>query len=326
MINLQLNESPFSPPQNVVDAAKKGLKNINRYSELEYLNELKQLLADYNDIAPQRITLSPGSDLLLRNIIDSFSKNRKIITINPSFFSISHQALKLAKKLIKIQLVPQNFALKPELILSELDGPTLIILDNPNNPTGTILLDENLIENILQNPNSVLLVDEAYFEFSKQTFAGLIEQYPNLAILRTMDKAFSLAGLRLGYLLAGDFFRANFLDFPKFLSVPALLAGIEALKNPEYVFENVEKIIAERERVQEELHKLNIEVFPGKGNFLLIKSDAPDFEQKIVESGVLIRSLSEEWLSDFYRVSIGLPKENDAFLSAISPFSLSHQA
>ncbi len=318
LINLQANENPFLPPENVMEAAKKGLKNINRYSELEYLNELKQLLADYNDISPQRITLSPGSDLLLRNIINIFSKNRKIITINPSFYSISRQALKFANKLIKIQLVPQNFVLKPELILYELDNPTLIIIDNPNNPTGAVLLDENLIENILQSPNALLLIDEAYFEFSKQTFAGLIEQYPNLAILRTMDKAFSLAGLRLGYLLAGDSFKNKFSDFPKFLPTPTLFAGIEALKNPEYVFENVEKIIAERERVKEELHKLNIEVFPSKGNFLLIKSNAPDFEQKMVEKGILIRSLSEEWLSDFYRVSIGLPKENDAFLLAIS--------
>ena len=317
LINLQSNENPFLPPKNVIEAAKKGLKNINRYSELEYLNELKQLLADYNDISPQRITLSPGSDLLLRNIIDTFSKNRKIITINPSFFSIFHQALKFANKLIKIQLVPQNFALKPELILYELDDPTLIILDNPNNPTGAILLDENLIENILQSPNVLLLIDEAYFEFSKQTFAGLIERYPNLAILRTMDKAFSLAGLRLGYLLAGDAFKNNFLDFPKFLPTPTLFAGIEALKNPKYVFENVEKIIAERERVKEGLRKLNIEVFPSKGNFLLIKSNVPDFEQKIIEKGILIKSLSEEWLSDFYRVSIGLPKENDTFLLAM---------
>lgn len=317
LINLQSNENPFLPPKNVIEAAKKGLKNINRYSELEYLNELKQLLADYNDISPQRITLSPGSDLLLRNIINTFSKNRKIITINPSFFSIFHQALKFANKLIKIQLVPQNFALKPELILYELDDPTLIILDNPNNPTGAILLDENLIENILQSPNVLLLIDEAYFEFSKQTFAGLIERYPNLAILRTMDKAFSLAGLRLGYLLAGDAFKNNFLDFPKFLPTPTLFAGIEALKNPKYVFENVEKIIAERERVKEGLRKLNIEVFPSKGNFLLIKSNVPDFEQKIIEKGILIKSLSEEWLSDFYRVSIGLPKENDTFLLAM---------
>ena len=317
LINLQSNENPFLPPKNVIEAAEKGLKNINRYSELEYLNELKQLLADYNDISPQRITLSPGSDLLLRNIINTFSKNRKIITINPSFFSIFHQALKFANKLIKIQLVPQNFALKPELILYELDDPTLIILDNPNNPTGAILLDENLIENILQSPNVLLLIDEAYFEFSKQTFAGLIERYPNLAILRTMDKAFSLAGLRLGYLLAGDVFKNNFLDFPKFLPTPTLFAGIEALKNPKYVFENVEKIIAERERVKEGLRKLNVEVFPNKGNFLLIKSNVPDFEQKIIEKGILIKSLSEEWLSDFYRVSIGLPKENDTFLLAM---------
>ena len=82
----------------------------------------------------------------------------------------------------------------------------------------------------MQIKNVLQLVDEAYYEFSKQTFAGLIKKYPNLAITRTMDKAFSLAGLRIGYLLAGDYFKDQFFDFPAFLSRPTLFAAIEALK------------------------------------------------------------------------------------------------
>ena len=137
----------------------------------------------------------------------------------------------------------------------------------------------------MQIKNVLLLVDEAYYEFSKQTFAGLIKKYPNLAITRTMDKAFSLAGLRIGYLLAGDYFKDQFSDFPAFLSRPTLFAAIE--------------------------------VFPGHANFILIKSKVPDFARKLMDSGIIIKDLSEEWLNGFYRISIGLPEENDALLSII---------
>ncbi len=233
-INLHMNENPYLPAESIRKAAVKGLGNVNRYSELKYLNEFKKLIGNYNNLPLDRVILSPGSDFLLREVINIFSKDRKIIMVNPSFFPVSQYAMKLARKLTKIQLSPPGFKLDHELILKELDEPTLLIIDNPNNPTGAILLDNRLVEKILQNKNTLLLVDEAYYEFSGQTFASLIEKYPNLAITRTMDKAFSLAGLRLGYLLAGDYFKDQFSDFPAFLSRPTLFAAIEALKNSEY--------------------------------------------------------------------------------------------
>jgi histidinol-phosphate aminotransferase len=310
-----MNENPYLPAEGIRKAAVKGMENINRYSELKYLNELKKLIGNYNNLPLDRVILSPGSDFLLREIINIFSEDRKIIMVNPSFFQVSQYAMKLARKLIKIQLSPPGFKLDPELILNELDEPTLLIIDNPNNPTGVSILDNKLVENILQNKNVLLLVDEAYYEYSGQTFAGLIKKYPNLAITRTMDKAFSLAGLRLGYLLAGDYFKDQFSDFPAFLSRPTLFAAIEALKNPEFVTENIKKIISEKARIEEELKKTGIEVFPGSANFILIKSKVPDFEKKLMDSGILIKNLSEEWLNGFYRISIGLPEENDILLS-----------
>lgn len=315
IINLYMNENPYLPAEGIRKAAVKGMENINRYSELKYLNELKKLIGNYNNLPLDRVILSPGSDFLLREIINIFSEDRKIIMVNPSFFQVSQYAMKLARKLIKIQLSPPGFKLDPELILNELDEPTLLIIDNPNNPTGVSILDNKLVENILQNKNVLLLVDEAYYEYSGQTFAGLIKKYPNLAITRTMDKAFSLAGLRLGYLLAGDYFKDQFSDFPAFLSRPTLFAAIEALKNPEFVTENIKKIISEKARIEEELKKTGIEVFPGSANFILIKSKVPDFEKKLMDSGILIKNLSEEWLNGFYRISIGLPEENDILLS-----------
>jgi len=312
-----MNENPYSPAKSIQKAAIKGLEKINRYSESKYLIELKELLGNYNNVPSDQIVLSHGSDMLLREIINIFSKGRKIIMVSPSFIPVTQYALKQASRLTKIQISPPHFKLDHNLLLNELNEPTLLIIDNPNNPTGKILIDDSLAKKILQNKNALLLVDEAYYEFSGQTFAGLIRKYPNLAITKTMDKAFSLAGLRLGYLLAGDYFIDQFSDFPAFLSKPTLFAAIEALKNPEYLTINVNKILSEKARVVKELTKIGIQVFSGSTNFILIKSKLPDFGKKLMNSGIIIKDLSEEWLNSFYRITIGLPEENDALLSII---------
>lgn len=317
MIKLNMNENPYLPPENVLKAARQGINNINRYSEIEYSNNLRDLLAFYNNTSSERIILSPGSEFILREVINIFSKDRKLIMTNPTFFPALEHAAKTAKKIIKYQISPPEFKLKQKVILDELYEPTLIIIDNPNNPTGKIVLDESFVEKILQNGNALLLVDEAYYEFAKYTFINLIEKYPSLAIARTMDKAFSLAGLRLGYIIAGDFFLTELSDFPKFLPTPTISAASEALKSQGYVSENIKRIIGERKRVENELDKLGVEVFPGETNFILIRCKIPNLAKKLLDKGIIIKDLSINWLDGFYRISIGLPEENDAFLLEI---------
>ncbi|HPE87390.1 MAG: aminotransferase class I/II-fold pyridoxal phosphate-dependent enzyme [Bacteroidales bacterium] len=318
ILKFNTNENPFSLVAHVQKAAIKGLKEINRYSELKYLYEFKTLLGNYNNVPSDNIVVNHGSDLLLREFINIFSKDRKIITVNPSFFPISKYALQQARKLTKIQLSPPDFKFNHHLLLNELNEPSLIVIDNPNNPTGKILADDNLVEKILQNENTLLLIDEAYYEFSGQTFAAMIKKYPNLAITRTMDKAFSLAGLRLGYLLIGDFFKDHFSDFPAFLSKPTLFAATEALKNPVYMTANVNKIMSEKTRLGNELAQIGIQVFQGSANFILIKSNLPDFGKRLMDAEILIKDLSDEWIEGFYRISMGLPEENNALLSIIT--------
>ena len=317
ILKFHANENPYLPGNDIQKAAQKGLGKINRYSELKYLIELKKHLGKYNNVPSDRIILSHGSDLLLREIINVFSKDRKIIMVSPSFFPVAQYALKQVRRLTRIQISPPDFKLDPIFLLNELNEPTLLIIDNPNNPTGKILIDDSLAEKILQNKNTLLLVDEAYYEFSLQTFASMIEKYPNLVITRTMDKAFSLAGLRLGYLLMGDYFKDHFSDFPTYLSTPTLFAAIEALKKPEYMTANVDKIMSEKIRVEKELLKTGIQIFQGDTNFILIKTKIPDFAKKLKDEWIMIKDLSEEWINGYYRITIGQPEENNSLLYII---------
>ena len=312
-----MNENPYPPPRRVIRAASRGLEEINRYADTDDMNKLREAIGSYNNISPDNVIVAPGSDFILREVIETFSSDRKIIMVNPSFLPALQCAREHAKKLVRIQLTPPNFKLNYDIILSEVKEPTLIIIDNPNNPTGALLLEEKKVKEMLENKNVLLLVDEAYYEFCGQTFLGLIKDYPNLAITRTLDKAFSLAGLRIGYLIGGSSFIKKFLDYQTFLPRPSVYAAIEALKDVNYMLENIEKLVKERERVKTELENIGCDVFPSNANFLLIKSTIPDLARRLRDYDILIKDLSSSWLSGFYRVSIGLPKENNLLLSTL---------
>ena len=316
-IKLNMNEMPYPPPRKVMEAAQKGLSNLNHYANPKDLELLRELLADYSSVSKKNIILSAGSDLLLREIIHVFSRGRKVIMVNPSFFPTAQCAKEFAKKLIKIQLRPPEFNLDADIITNETNEPSLAIIDNPNNPTGKILIDREMAEAILEDKNALLVVDEAYYEFSGITFADMVEEYTNIAVVRTLDKAFGLAGARIGYLIVGEDFLDAFSTFYSFLPQSSLYAAIETMRNPSYIKKNIELIIKERERVSKELEKMGFRVYPSITNFLLIKTNISDVARELKDRGVLVFDLSNQWLPGYIRVSIGTPKENDVFLSSV---------
>jgi len=313
-----MNEMPYLPPENVIRAAQEGLLNLNRYAEQKDLEYLRGLLADYSGVPEEHIMLSTGSDLLLREIVHSFSGGRKIVMVSPSFLPTVQAAKQFATKLVSIRLSPPEFVLKPELLLDEVKAPALVIIDNPNNPTGKILLEQQTVEGVLDNKNTFLVIDEAYFEFSGVTFAELVSDHPNLAITRTMDKAFSLAGARIGYLLAGSYFLDVFHSFYAFLPQSSLHAAIEALNCTEYMRKNVWLISEERERLQKKIEDLGTSVSSSSTNFLLIKTEIPDISVRLKNSGVLVSDVSSQFAPGSIRVSVGTREENDAFISGYS--------
>ena len=317
-IHLDMNEMPYLPPENVVRAAQKGLLNLNRYAEQKDLEHLKSLLADYSGVPEEHIVLSAGSDLLLREIVHSFSRGRKIVMVSPSFLPTVQAAKQFATKLVSIRLSPPEFVLKPELLLDEAEASALVIIDNPNNPTGKILLERPTVEAVLDHEDTFLVIDEAYFEFSGVTFADLVSDHPNLAITRTMDKAFSLAGARIGYLLVGNYFLDVFSSFYAFLPQSSLHAAVEALNCTEYVRKNVKLIVDERKRLQKKIEDLGTSVSSSSTNFLLIKTEIPDLSVRLKNSGVLVSDVSSQLAPGSIRISVGTREENDAFINEYS--------
>lgn len=320
-IRLHMNESPHPPPQNIIEAAREGLSTLNRYADPEDCERLRGLLADYAGVSKHHIILSPGSDLLLREMIYVFSKGRKIVMVSPSFFPTVQAAKRFATRRLSIRLSPPAFDLDLEPLLDELGEPSLVIIDNPNNPTGRMLLDRQAVEeivriaNIREHSETLLVIDEAYYEFSGVTFADMVEDHPHLAIIRTMDKAFSLAGARVGYGIVGEAFLDTLSSFYAFLPRPSLYAAMEALQDLDYIRKNVRRIIEERERLQQALDGLEARVYPSSTNFLLVRTRFPDVARRLKEVGIFVSDVSDQLPPGFIRVSVGAREENDAFIA-----------
>jgi len=322
-IRLNMNELPYLPPREVVAAAEKGLRELNRYANQADLELLRELLADYSAVKRDSVILGPGSDLLLREIVQVFSKNRKVIMPSPSFFPTVRSAKQFAQKFVSIRLRPPDFHLHKDMLFDELKEPSLLIMDNPNNPTGKVLLNQETVETILKFESVLLVVDEAYYEFSGATVAHMIEEYPNLAVTRSMDKAFSLAGARIGYILAGDIFLKELISFYTYLPQSSLYAAMEALRNPAYMRKNIQQVVDEKVRVLKVLDEQKVKVYRTSTNFLLIETGIPDIVGLLRERSVLVSDLSNQIFPGFIRVSIGKRDENDRFLKEYMSVSAS---
>jgi histidinol-phosphate aminotransferase len=241
-----------------------------------------------------------------------------VITVSPSFFPTVQAAKQFATEWLSIRLSPPAFDLNVNLLMEVLEGPSLVILDNPNNPTGRMLLDSSAVEALLQQDNVLVVIDEAYYEFSGVTFAARVADHTRLAIIRTMDKAFSLAGARVGYGIIGETFQDALSSFYAFLPRPSLYAAMEALKRPEEMRESVHRVVAERERLRRSLDELGVHVYPSSTSFLLVRSDVPDLVARLKDEGVLVADVSNQLPAGFFRVSIGRPGENDSLVDVLA--------
>lgn len=315
VVRLDKNEVPYSPPYQVVEAARKGLSDLNRYMDGGEQHTVCELLAAYTGVHSQHILLSPGSELLLREIVHIFSRKSQVVTVSPSFLPTVYTADRFAAKRLSIRLSPPDFKLDPVILLSEVDQFSLVVIDNPNNPTGQLLVSCDVLASIAKNHHVYIVIDEAYYEFSGITCVKLVEEHPNVCVVRTLDKAFGLAGMRIGYAVAGEqFIKALAIPF-MFLPKPSLCAAAQALRDTSYMQKNVNKIIEERSYLQQALNLSNTRVFPTYANFLLVKSCILDIVEQLKARNIWVSDLSNQLPQGYFRVTVGTHEENKSFIT-----------
>ena len=304
----------------------KNLK-INEYPDSDS-TVVRGMLAEDLGVSIDQIILGCGSDQIITLIINAFiDKGDKILIHTPTFdmYRITNQVA--GGVTLEVPL-GENFEFNcAEFIrVMKEEKPKIIFLTNPNNPTGGVIPKDEILQ-VIENSTGIVAIDEAYMEFYKDSAIDLVERYNNVVVLRTLSKAFGLAGARVGYSIASTELTEaiNRVKPPYNVSSIDQLAAKVCLENKEWSKEIIEEIIDERERVKDKLNKLcNIKVYNSEANFILFNiKNAKDIYEHLINKGVLIRYFGEQGpLAGCLRVSIGTKEQNDLFLKLLEDYVL----
>ena len=297
---------------------------LNRYPD-PLQNELREAIADFRQVEKDHVFTGVGSDEPIDLLIRIFCEpGNDSILITPPTYGMYKVSANINN--VNVQEVQLDETFQPDAgeILSRADDSVkLIFLCSPNNPTGNDY-DRTEILKLLELFNGIVVVDEAYIDFSRQeSMAGLIAQYPNLVVLQTLSKSFGLAGIRLGIALSSPLINRYLLRVKAPYNVNKLTAqaALEAFDYFDLVRINIEEIKKERERLAKGLGDIPAveTVFPSQANFLLFRiKNAHDVYRKLAEKGMIIRYRGDQpGCEECLRATVGLPDENDRLIRLI---------
>ncbi|AOY87100.1 histidinol-phosphate transaminase [Marinobacter salinus] len=322
LVKLNTNENPFGPSPKVIEAIQAELNdNLRLYPDPEG-ESLCQAIADYHNLKPEQVFLGNGSDEVLAHIFYGLFQHGEPILFPDITYSFYPVYCGLYR--IEGQKVPltDGFEINPEDYKQPNGG---VIFPNPNAPTGRYLGLEHVEEILQANPDRVVVVDEAYVDFGGESAITLVDRYPNLLVSQTLSKARSLAGLRVGFAVGhADLIEALNRVKNSFNSYPLdrlALAGAKAAYEDDAWFRKCcEGVISERKRVTVALEGLGFEVLPSKANFIFARHKETAGEvlaKRLREQGIIVRHFNKPRISDFLRITIGTPEQNDALISGL---------
>ena len=319
-IKLNTNESPYPPSNKVLEAVSKSeVADLRLYCDPD-CSKLKTAMAELFKVTENNIFLSNGSDDILNFAFMAYGQKGAVYPdITYGFYSVFAELHGVESEIIPLK---EDFTIG---IDDYKNKGKLVVIANPNAPTGIALSLSEIEEIVKQNPASVVLIDEAYVDFGGESCYKLTEKYENLLCVGTFSKSRSLAGGRLGFAIANenlikDLEKIKYSTNPYNINRLTQVAGFATIKDNDYYLENCEKIVKTREFATEELRKLGFEVLPSKANFIFAKSDKiGGFElyQKLKEKSVLIRHFEKERIKDFNRITIGTMGEMEILIEKI---------
>ena len=325
VIKLASNENPLGPSPKALQAVKKALKTVFLYPEGSGIL-LKQKIARKLGLRPSNIILGNGSDELIEIIGKTIlNPGDEIIVSTDGFIRYKMAGDLMCCGVIAVPSMNYKHNL-PGMKAAVTLQTKIIFIANPNNPTGTYVTDRELKEFFQGLREDIIVVfDEAYYEYATQKdypqTMDYLQQGKNVIILRTFSKIYALAGLRVGYGLAGE----ELISFLERVRPPfnvnslAQVAAEASLDDKQQVKRSLAMVEKERKKLYQELDKLPVAYIPSATNFILIdlKREAGEISKKLLASGIIIRPMGEYGLSTCIRVTIGLPAENKKFITIL---------
>lgn len=308
---LDANESPYE-------------NGFNRYPDPRQ-KELKGLISQIKGIPAENIFIGNGSDEAIDLVFRIFCTpgKDKVVGISPSYGMYS-----VAAEINDVQYIPvqldDDFSLPLEKLLETAQGCKAIFICSPNNPTGNAFPKREIIA-IAERFNGVVVVDEAYIDFSsEESMIGEIESHPNIIVLQTLSKAWGMAGLRLGLAFATPYIMEIFsqVKYPYNINVASIKMATGILQNG--IADQTAEIIGERESLAQKLAKLDIveKVYPSDANFLLVKFNDPNTVYGyLIEKGIIVRNRNNvPGCAGCLRISVGRKNENELLLKALEGY------
>lgn len=326
-VNLSANENTHPLPAELAEAAIEAVRAtpLNRYPD-PMANALRDALAERHGTDRAHVIVGNGGDELLFNLLFAFGgPGCAVVTCPPDFAEYANFAAMCETPVVAVPRDAEDFSVDAEALLVAAADAALVILTSPNNPTGG-LVDRALVERLLAETEALVLVDEAYVEFAGEdkSLAPLVAENPRLIVLRTLSKAFALAGLRVGYLVADPKVVGALGAVRQIYSVDVLAQAVALsfVGRRDLLAPVVANIVAERERLAAGLSTLpGVRVWPSAANFVLarVPNAHRTWERLRDEHSILVRDFSSTpGLDDCLRLTVGTREENDALLDALS--------
>lgn len=325
-IKLNQNENPWDAPLKIKEETLRRLQE-RRWSQYPDFvpASLHQRLAEHSGWIAEGIIAGNGSNELIQAVLMvTLGEGKRVLISEPTFALYRQISTVLGAEVISVPLNPElgfDFrALKSEI---ELSKPEVVIICSPNNPTGCVMSHTDLVS-MLKATGGLLVVDEAYFEFSEQSAVPLLKQHGNLIVLRTFSKAMAMAALRVGYLLAAPELVREISKavLPYNLNVVSQTAAEVAIEMYQTELKPlISRIRTERDRLCAELGRIpGLTPVPSRANFMLVRSAIPPTQvlTELLRRDILIRDVSAyPQLQNCFRISVGTPEENDSLISAL---------
>ncbi|MDF3934847.1 histidinol-phosphate transaminase [Pseudomonas citronellolis] len=325
LVKLNTNENPYGPSPKALAAMQGELGDALRLYPDPNADRLKQTIADYYGVRPSQVFVGNGSDEVLAHAFHALFQHdgRPLLfpDVSYSFYPVYCGLYRVPFETVALD---EQFQIRVEDYAKPNAG---IIFPNPNAPTGCLLPLEAIERLLLANPDSVVLVDEAYVDFGGETAISLVERYPNLLVAQTLSKSRSLAGLRVGLAVghedlieALERVKNSFNSYP--LDRVAQAGAVASFEDREYFERTCQAVIASREKLVASLRGMGFEVLPSAANFIFARHpahDAAELAAGLREQGVIVRHFKQERIAQFLRISIGTEEQNQALLDALQP-------
>jgi len=318
VVKLNTNESPYPPSPEVMKVlAEIKPEQLRRYPD-PLGTAFRQAAAQINNVEPENIMCCNGGDELLRIALQAFCDETRPAAYPVPTYSL-YPVLANLQGCDAIEVpFDSEFNLPAKLAGT---GAALTIVCNPNAPTGSFVSVEELTS-LADELSGVLLIDEAYVDYAEKNCAGLVKDFDNVIILRSMSKGYSLAGIRFGYAIAQPDLIAGLMKVKDSYNVDAVAITVStsAIKDQQYFRQNVEKVKTDREQLSEQLREMGFDVPESQANFVLAESKsykAADIYDRLVQRNIYVRYFNVPGLNDKLRITIGTKQQNDKLISAL---------